>query len=335
MKDKITEIIEFGSESFFVDFKKEQYPIEKHIKKHELLKDISAMANHPSDADKFILIGIKEKNGLASEFFNIDSVVDEAKYQQLIDSSIEPQINFEYLPIQYNNNNLAYFRIFSNNDRPYLFKKDIRNFQNNDHNEFREGEGYIRIGTSTKKINRKILDQIYTAKMNKSDRKSDIKIIAYIRKSTDNLLHQFDSNFFDLDIENLSKKSIDFDIELKIFKSQDYKIISKVDFKNELEDKIRKKQNAKSPFSIALPSFTPRETNFHLQFEELDDYYLIRRNKMRTERTSFTIAQMDKERSVFFESIYVLGEYNKLRGEIIIRSDEFYEGVFIKDIEIT
>lgn len=53
--------------------------------------------------------------------------IDEAKYQEYVNSNIEPKINFEYLPLKYKNHQLAYFRIFGNHDRPYLMKKEIRN----------------------------------------------------------------------------------------------------------------------------------------------------------------------------------------------------------------
>lgn len=61
MSDKIKELIEYHSESHLLDFKREQYLLGKNPKKYELLKDISAMANHPSNDDKYIIIGVVEK----------------------------------------------------------------------------------------------------------------------------------------------------------------------------------------------------------------------------------------------------------------------------------
>lgn len=55
MSGKVREIISYGCENHSVDFKSIPYPTEKHVKKHELLKDISAMANHPSNEDKYII----------------------------------------------------------------------------------------------------------------------------------------------------------------------------------------------------------------------------------------------------------------------------------------
>lgn len=102
MSVTVEDIIAYYSESHSVDFKKTQYPITKHNKKHKLLKDVSAMANHPSNEDKYIIIGVEEENGKAFGFSAITEVIDEANYQQYINSSIEPEIRFEYKSLIYN-----------------------------------------------------------------------------------------------------------------------------------------------------------------------------------------------------------------------------------------
>src|SRR4030042_2782121 len=114
MSETVKTILQYYSESHSIDFKMEQYPIEKHEKKHELLKDISAIANHPSEEDKYIIIGVIEKDGKASGFQDIKKLIDQAKYQQYIDSNIEPNINFEYKAFEFNGHILAFFRIYKN-----------------------------------------------------------------------------------------------------------------------------------------------------------------------------------------------------------------------------
>ena len=103
----IIRILENDSESKNLDFKKEQYPIGKDYKRNEILKDISAFANHYSSKDKFIIIGVIEKNGKANGFKNIDDLIDESKYQQLINTNIEPKISFEYKAFIYKEYSLA------------------------------------------------------------------------------------------------------------------------------------------------------------------------------------------------------------------------------------
>ena len=125
MEDLLGKILMYDSESPSLDFKEIQYSLENNPKKNELLKDISAMANYPGDQDKFIIIGVIESNGVAEKFRDVGQLIDEAKYQQFVLSNIEPKINFEYKKFLYQNHQLAYFRIFNNVDRPYLFKKDV------------------------------------------------------------------------------------------------------------------------------------------------------------------------------------------------------------------
>lgn len=126
MSDKIIEILEYGSEGYLVDFKQEEYLLGKYPKKHEFLKDISAMANHPKDEDKYIIIGAAEKNGMADSLMDIPKLTDQAQYQEYLNAYIEPAITFEYKPITFKGKELAYFRIFDNKNRPYLLRKQFK-----------------------------------------------------------------------------------------------------------------------------------------------------------------------------------------------------------------
>ena len=114
MLEKLVEIIKYHSESIYVDFKSLEYPLGKHEKKNEFLKDISAMANHPSNEPKYIFIGIKARNGIAAEFCDIEAITDQAKYQQFVTDNIEPKINFDYIPFEYEGKKLAVFLISNN-----------------------------------------------------------------------------------------------------------------------------------------------------------------------------------------------------------------------------
>ncbi|TXD81588.1 hypothetical protein ESY86_07065 [Subsaximicrobium wynnwilliamsii] len=80
MNTELEKIIRYDSEGPNLDYKQEEYPLGRNIKKNEILKDISAFANHHSDSDKFIIIGVKEKNGVGKEFFEIENLTDEASY---------------------------------------------------------------------------------------------------------------------------------------------------------------------------------------------------------------------------------------------------------------
>jgi|AntRauTorcE11898_2_1112593.scaffolds.fasta_scaffold01099_2 predicted HTH transcriptional regulator len=96
MNQDIEQIIKYNSEGPTLDYKKEEYPLGKHAKRNEILKDISALANHHSDTDKYIIIGVKEENGVAKDFYEIERLTDEAAYQKFVNENIEPKINFNY-----------------------------------------------------------------------------------------------------------------------------------------------------------------------------------------------------------------------------------------------
>jgi predicted HTH transcriptional regulator len=127
MKETIVNLIENESENTKLDFKLEQYPIEKgSIKKGEFLKDMCAFANLVSKEDKFIIIGIEEKNGIAVNFKPIDELHDQASYQQFLNQYIEPEINFEYNEIIHLGNRLAYFRLLTTIKNHIYLRKNIR-----------------------------------------------------------------------------------------------------------------------------------------------------------------------------------------------------------------
>jgi len=175
MKQKIIEIIEYENESHKVDFKKVEYSLGRDYKKNEILKDFLAFVNHISDDDKYIIIGIKELEDKYKEINEIESPTDEAKYRQFVNEYIEPLINFEYNNLTYKNKTICYFRFFNNVDRPYLIKKDCKN-PIDGKTDFKYGDGFVRIGTSTKKIGRKEIDDINKSKEKYFDRKNEIII---------------------------------------------------------------------------------------------------------------------------------------------------------------
>ena len=325
MNRDITEILKYDAESSSLDFKKEQYPLGKNPKRNELLKDITSFANHHSNSDKYIFIGVKEKNGVAGEFFNIDDPIDEAGYQQFVLESIEPKINFEYKIIEYNGLNIAYFRIFGNTDRPYLFKKDVKNPQTSKL-EYRAGDGFIRTGTSTKKIDRNDLDIIYRAKFTLKDRKDDLTIKPYFNFPEDEELSLYeDLRYMDVEIINNSNKSIDIDVEMKVYKGENYKLITEP----ELKEKLREKKEG-SGFGFDLP--TVPSVNFHIDFSEEDDFVIISRDIL-SGKTAISLPQNDSEKDVFDQYLYVLEkEPGVVKAEIIIRSDDFTEGVLIREL---
>lgn len=319
---EIDNIIKYDSESSCLDFKEQQYELGKSIKKNELLKDIMSFANHLSDNEKYIIIGVVEDNGMAKEFKSISKLTDEAKYQEFINNNIEPKIDFEYKSYEYNGCSLAYFRIINNNDRPYLFKKDIQNPVNGKI-EFKKGDGFIRQGTSTHKMTRVDFDIIYEEKNSIKDRSSSVEISAYYRKLINQKIPNNKCTIIDLNIGNNSKKSIDLDIELQIYKKQGIIIMSEKDYNESFKEKTSK----------VISAFTPIVPEFHLpninvQIEETDDYYKISKNH------SLKLMQNYKSEKIYEEDLHLIsGQDASISAEVFIRSDDFANGMIVKKID--
>jgi hypothetical protein len=338
MSQKVIDIIKYGSESHSVDFKREQYPIEKHAKKHELLKDISAMANHPSDEDKYIIIGIKEKNGKGSDLYSISEIVDQSKYQQYIDSNIEPKIKFEYKSLMYKNNQIAYFRIYGNKDRPYLFKKVVQNSIDKNKVDFKEGDGFIRVGTSTRKMTRSDFDFIYNSKHVPKDRKDELKIEAYWKIIDDDYYKGINLKYFDLSIDNTSNQSIEFDIEMTVFHGKGFKIVPEHELRKKFEESRESTQN---PYDIFKPNLTGiMASNLNFIIDEKEEYVLIKPRGLINRKFDFCLPQESVESDIFQQELVIMEldpEQRKtdiIFAEVTIRSDDFSEGLLKKKFEI-
>lgn len=327
---KIIEIIEYENESHRVDFKKIEYPLGKDTKKNEILKDFSAFANHLSDDDKFIIIGIKEKEDKSKETFGIDNPTDEAKYRQFINENIEPQINFEYNHFYYKDKTICVFKLSENNNRPYLFNKDCKN-PIDSKTEFKYGDGFIRVGTSTKKIGRKELDDINENKKKYQNRQEDIDFVPVIGKPSDKEIKKWDVKYLDLKITNKSNKSIDIDVEIILKKSQDYEILLEEDFLREIQKK-ENLQKKSSPFSPIVHIINPILSNIHINSRENEAEFIVERNQLKN-KFALTLAQNSINDNVFLQSIILLERNsNIIEAQVLIRSDDFTKGALIKNI---
>ncbi|MBT9393169.1 ATP-binding protein [Hymenobacter sp. NST-14] len=334
MYDIIEDIIAYGNEGHSIDFKQQQYNIGKHAKKHEILKDISAFANHPSNEDKYIIIGIEEANGSATNIHHIQEIVDEAKYQQYIHEYLEPEIKFEYKSFLYKDNQIAFFRIYDNHDRPYLIKKDVKNSIEGNKIEFREGDGFIRRGTSIKRMTRVDFDKIYQDKQKRKDRKEDIILKAYIGNPSDDEISKYDFKYLDFSIENKSNTSIKLDVDVHIYKSDSASIILEHELKYELHRRREEKNKHKS-FSSFTP-FTNPSIFSRITKQDFPEKILLSKSRDKTKAPAIDIQQQNYAMDIFNQEIIAL--YNNpsiIKLEVVIRSDDFYDGPLLRPIEIS
>lgn len=327
MNRDLEQKIKYDCEGSTLDYKKEEYPLGKNVKRNEILKDISALANHHSDEDKFIIIGVKEENGIAKDFFEVENITDEAAYQKFINENIEPKINFDYKSFIYDGKKLACFRIYNNKHRPYLFKKEVQNPVSNK-TDFKIGDGFIRVGSSSKKLDRNDFENIYKTRFTNKDRKGDLDIETYFAASDNDELSKWDLKYIDIKITNHSNKSIDFDVEMKVFKGNGFELISEDELKKELK-KTRKKSIG---FGIDFEMIQPQINNLHIDFKDEEEFVFISRNSL-ARKTAISLPQNSSEKDIFCQHLFVLEkDEHEIKAELIIRSDDFTEGLLKKEL---
>jgi len=161
-------LIQFENENSRLDFKAKQY---KKDSFEDIIKDIISLANADFEGPRYIVIGVKlETNGNRTLFGVNETVIDAATYQQLITANVEPTINFDYFPYQYEDKIFGIFLLSDCDDKPYLMKKDYGNLK--------RGDCWIRKGSHNAKMERRDLDKIYEKKHKTTTvSENDIEII--------------------------------------------------------------------------------------------------------------------------------------------------------------
>lgn len=317
MEKVIIKIIQNDPEGTNVDYKWQFYELAKEEGKSEFIKDVVAFANCLEEGDKYIIFGVKEKNGYPEKFQNITLKNDDSQLQEIIQSYIEPKIRFEIKKILYNGYLLAYIRIYNNRNRPYLFKKRILKFE--------EGDGIIRNGTKTNRITRSDYDHIYLNKNKIKDRKKDLKIEFVTGYSNDEQIKILGLRCIDVSIENRSNQSIELEYEMKIFKSDCITYFN--------EDFIRRKINEISQNKSFFKSLSIIPSRFEYSYNETNDLISLSRS------INPKIFLSQKEKFEFIFGKYLFFDLNegtcKIKGEIIFRSDDFTEGPLIKKFNIS
>lgn len=150
----IINLIENGFESEYLDFKARHYTKDKHV---DLIKDIMAMANSSHEGNKFIIVGLKVTSDKREAMGLIpDQNIDSSNYKQLILNNIEPEINFSYYNVDYQDKVFGVFELFDNDNRPYIVKKKYFSLN--------EGLCMIRKGSQQSFAKRKDYDEMYSTR---------------------------------------------------------------------------------------------------------------------------------------------------------------------------
>lgn len=334
IKDIVIDKIENESEYSHLDFKKVQYPIEKSApKKPELLKDMLAFANLSSKEDKYIIVGIEESNGVATDFAPIDKLNDQATYQQYVNEYIEPEINFEYSEIVHKGHRLAYFRLFDNEKFPYLFKKDL----NTAGYRFDIGCGFVRVGTSTRKLKRDDFEKMYNLRHTAlKDRKNDLSFRFSTVPFTEPDLRKERYRNIKIDAINSSKKSIEFDVEVRIIKSPQYRVMLTQELERKIEDEKRDATTRSFLHSVSMGISSPSIfLNTYVEHTNNIHYDVFERTPKNQDKVAVKVKQEAKEKDIFNSQIAIFFENpTEVELEITARSDDFVEGPLVSKYTI-
>ncbi|MGK4568577.1 AlbA family DNA-binding domain-containing protein [Flavobacterium sp. 3HN19-14] len=151
---ELFDIIEFENENTSLDFKAVQYKKEQF---ESFIKDIISLANAITKEDKYIIVGVKLKGNGERDILGIsEEFIDEGTYQQIIINNVEPEIVFQYFPLEFKSKKLGIFQLKEISNPPYMMKKD--------YGKLKQGDSFIRKGSHQKKLIRSDLDKIFSNK---------------------------------------------------------------------------------------------------------------------------------------------------------------------------
>jgi len=117
--------------------------IKDDTKKAELIKDVSAIANGTTKDNGYIFYGVNPN--LKNPIVGIRNNLDDAQFQQIVNTKINPEIDFTYYEVKSDGATLGIISIPPTTRKPHIISRD--------YGRIREGQIFIRRGSSTRGIN--------------------------------------------------------------------------------------------------------------------------------------------------------------------------------------
>jgi Putative DNA-binding domain len=134
-------------ESATLDFKEAAFVLtnqqgpDPHHGQAKLIKHVIAFANAKRRADAYILLGVRKKSGTRAEIVGVNTDIDYAIVQQIVNSKLNRPIDFHYYNFTYEDKRVAAIEIPLRQTRPFYL---LNHFE-----PLRAKETYIRRGSST------------------------------------------------------------------------------------------------------------------------------------------------------------------------------------------
>jgi hypothetical protein len=151
-------------ETLALDFKSTPYTPQSRF---DLLKDVMALANAADAATRLIIVGVKAPVDAPRTFHPIDpsTFEDDANLQQIVHEYIEPVVPFSWTRHLIEEGPCAglygVLEVEGDLDPPYIVRKQ---FSGPGRLALREGECWVRRGSSQHLISRRELDHMYAAR---------------------------------------------------------------------------------------------------------------------------------------------------------------------------
>ncbi|MFF2625568.1 RNA-binding domain-containing protein [Kitasatospora griseola] len=108
------------------DYKTTLHDTSTHKGKADLVTDVISMANTPRDEDAHIVFGVKDRGNGQLDLLGVGSVPDDADWQQLLASAIEPTPRFSLEPVQLEGTLYAVLTIPPDRRGPFHVRREWR-----------------------------------------------------------------------------------------------------------------------------------------------------------------------------------------------------------------
>ena len=127
------------------------------------LRDVLAMANAAVDGPRYIVTGISfdSKGNKRAATIDREDFSGKPSYHSLVADYIEPPLRVKYQPVTVDGKRVGVYEITGCKDRPYMMRIDYSE-------TLRRGDAYIRSDTSTVKLGRRQLQEMFEAKFRES-----------------------------------------------------------------------------------------------------------------------------------------------------------------------
>lgn len=135
------------------------------------LRDVLALANASVDGPRYIIVGAEIDSREQRHFYSIDAADFSGKpsYQALANEYIEPPLRISYKAVSIEGKRVGVFEIGDSQDRPYMMRIDYSE-------QLRRGDAYVRSRSSTMKMGRRQLSELFERKFRDSVSAGDIEI---------------------------------------------------------------------------------------------------------------------------------------------------------------